>query len=381
MFFARRKSQTIIAIDIGSYAIKTIVSRQLGKTVCVEKITYHPIPKHLQSQIKQNEQVDNHQLAHFVSITVQPIIQSVYKSSNKRQCTVVLSIPTADVMLKMITLDTGLTDEEIEAEVHLSLIDFVHYPIEEVYLDFVKVDDKQHNQRNQSEQVLVAACHRDVVDRLIAPLEVTYKENVIVDIQSFVIGQVVEKFVESVGEKTVEQDILHSHNNPQNLSVVLDIGHYSSRLYSFQQGQLAFYREISCGGYNLTEDIMTYLGVDEERAEGIKHSLKNREPDTIIDAAMHNYCNNFITQLLPHLIELSASTTHNGSIVTVYLIGGGSIVADLRENLETQLSGYGFSSLSYVYDYLPIESNESSLCADNISHYVVGLGLTMRNYQ
>ncbi len=67
----------------------------------------------------------------------------------------------------------------------------------------------------------------------------------------------------------------------------------------------------------LKVDIMTYLGVDEERAEGIKHSLKNREPDTIIDAAMHNYCNNFITQLLPHLIELSASTTHNGSIVTV----------------------------------------------------------------
>ncbi len=299
----------MLGIDIGSYSIKAAVIKKSGKRASIEQFASEVLPSEMRggrADIK----------------TLQNIVAGLIKKVGKGQSDVALSIPTSSAILKTITIDANLNGDLLEGEVQLELVNFVPFPLDQVYADFVPMGISAQN--SELQDVFVAASRRDIVDKIANTVNVKSIKNKQVDIEVFAIGQVVEH-LQGPGYK--------------NVCAVVDIGYAATTVCVFQAGEMLFSRDQQVGGQHLTEAIAEAGGMASEEAERIKLTSIN----TVAEPVMQSYLDSLSEQVA--LAFEFFSSTNTQDIDVVYVTGGGSMVPGVIDSLSDNLPSYRFIEL------------------------------------
>ncbi len=332
----------MLGIDIGAYSIKAAVVKKSGKKVLVDQVVTEVLPMD-----KRGGGID-------VS-TLQSLVSKVIKRVGKGQSRVALSIPTSSAILKTLQVDKGLSEDMLEGEIQLELVNFVPVPLDQVYIDFKRMGRSED--APDKENVFVAASRRDFVDKManaVTSRNIKTKE---VDVEAFAIGQILEH-VKGVGY--------------QDAYAVVDMGYKTTTFCVFQRGEMIFSREQQIGGHNLTEAIAEATGAELSEAENTKHNSISSVPQGVIQGYLDSIC-----EQLAMGLEFYGSA--NDTILkSIYVTGGGSLVPRLLDSLRESMPSYEFEVFP-LEEKIQIGRKTNGMDVETIvATAAVATGLSMR---
>ncbi len=332
----------MLGIDIGAYSIKAAVVKRSGKKFSIEQVASEVLPMDKRGGIIDAD-------------TLRSLVSKVIKRAGKGQSAVALSVPTSSAIFKTLQVDANMSEDALEGEVQLELVNFVPFPPDQVYSDFVRMGPSEAVEGK--EDIFVAASRRDLVDKVANAVAVKSIKRKEVDIEAFAIGQLLE---------------LMKGKDSRDAYAVIDVGYKASTFCVFQGGNMLFSREQQVGGHNLTEAIAESQGVDISEAENMKHNAIASVPEAIVDG----YLDSVSEQVAMGLEFFSSS---NDTILqTVYITGGGSMVAGLLENLADNIPSYDFEMLP-LGQSIQIGKKTNGMSLESIvATTAVATGLAMR---
>ena len=231
MFPFRKKSAPILGIDISETAVKLLELSERGSHYQVESYAVEPLAPNSVSEKTIN---DIEQVGETIALVVD---KSGTKTKNAAIC-----VAGSSVITKVISMPSGLSDEDMESQIQIEADQHIPFPLDQVAIDFEVLDEPQEDSENSN--VLLAAARSEIVDNVVASLELGGLRAKVVDIEAFTI------------ENTIE---LIAKNFPSGVSTdviaVADIGSRSTTFCVLENFKVTYSREETFGGIQLTEEI------------------------------------------------------------------------------------------------------------------------------
>ncbi len=333
----------MFGIDVGSYSIKAAIIKKTGRGgAIIEQVAYEILPEESRGSFLDAK-------------IVRSIVTSLVKKIGKGQTRVALSIPTSSTILKTINVEANLNDSLLEGEVQMELVNFVPFPLEQVYADYVSLGKSA--QDPDKEEIFVVASRKDIVDKIASYVDVKSIRKKEVEVESFALGQVIEQI---------------KGKNYRKAYAIVDIGYKSTAISVFKNGNLLFNREQQIGGHHLTEAIAEANGLSVSESEKIKLTNIHSISSVVLEA----YLDALIEQIGLSLEFYSSANTDN--IDTVYITGGGSLLPGLLANLK-KLFPSNKMALLPIGQGIKVSKKTNDLTIEEIGAYAaVASGLAMR---
>ena len=302
----RKKAQQVIGLDIGSRFIKAVVLDRTNNKFSVQAYACEPIIGNAfaEREIKDFEAVS----------TALKKVKASLKFKNK---SVAIAVSGSTVLNKIVFMQPGLSDYELESQIELEADSLIPYPLEEVYIDFEELEDSV-NTSNKVE-VLLSAVHKDIVDRRLTLLgEVGYEAKV-VDIESYALAAAVNQFYPS--------------DEDTNLCC-LSIGASYLQLCAVKHGKVIYTKDHSFGMDSLIQDLV--LLYNEERSHIENQLQSNSLPD---NWKLESYPL-FLANLQQHInraLQVYVSASGAKRPERLLICGGACHIAGLANDLSNEL--------------------------------------------
>lgn len=313
----------ITGIDIGHHSIKAVVLKSMGGRYAL--MSYQELP------ITDGIVADNHTLNY----------QKIVKKLNElrkglplfsRQ--VAISIPDNAVISKVLQIDSELQDRELEFALYQAFSQQSPFPIEEVSLDFIKLDDKHgleagtlpasiDSTSRASRSTPHASISRSSISHAsMANYQVyaTRKEVVASRAEAIVKAGMKPCVVDVQAHSLLQvwQLLAHQHPDKKNWMLV-DVGLTQISLCSLPEGKSPFHKDI---------------------AYGTRHAKPLNESPSFDAASEHNVDRFFqeVFERIRRQLQLYASVNNQKAVEGIWLSGGGANIPMLSEHLSRELS-------------------------------------------
>ncbi len=310
MFSFNKKSVPILGIDISATAIKLLELSRSGNRYRVESYAVEPLPANLVTDkiISDIEQVGE-------------AVARAVKKARTRTKHAAVCVAGSSVITKVINMPAGLSDDEMENQIHIEADQYIPFPLEEVAMDFEVIGEPQEG--SDSVDVLLAASRSEIVDNVVAALEVGGLTPKIVDIEAFAIENTIklisDDFIESVAKDAV---------------AVADVGSAVTTFSVLENMQTIYSREETFGGAQLTEDIQRRYGLSYEEAGLAKK--QGGLPDNYGPEVLDPFKDNMASQI-GRALQFFYSSSQISAVDTLILAGGCASIPDITEVVEAKL--------------------------------------------
>ncbi len=295
-----RKS-SILALDIGSYSIKTVVVEGTPKKPIMTKCNISTLPSHA---IVDGEIMDRESVLDSIRNSLEAL-----EVENKE---VVSCISGRDIIVKKIKMPK-MNESEAGEQIKWEAEQYIPYEIEDVSLDFQILNP---NAGEDSMEVLLVAAKRDAVKARLSLFRELNLEPSILDIPAFSVQNIYE------------------FNYPVEPDKLIGLFHIGSQYttMSFISGSVNhFTRSVSTAVNNLIQALQREAGIDGERALSI---IKTGEKEDVDQYAYQNAIESFhddfgiaVERILPYLPE--GFENFNRIVIS----GGGSLISGMPEFL------------------------------------------------
>ncbi|KXI29492.1 type IV pilus biogenesis protein PilM [Paraglaciecola hydrolytica] len=301
-----KKAQQVIGLDIGSRFVKAVVLEKTSNKFSVQAFACEPIIGNafVEREIKDFEAVS----------TALKKVKAALKFKNKF---VAIAVSGSTVLNKIVYMQPGLSDYELESQIELEADSLIPYPLEEVYIDFEELSDSV-NSSNKVE-VLLSAVHKDIVDRRITLLGEVGYEAKIIDVENYALATAVSQFYPT------EQDT--------NLCC-LNIGATYIQFCAVNSGKVVYTKDHSFGMDSLIQDLV--LLYNEERSHIEKQLQNNSLPD---NWKLDSYPL-FLANLQQHInraLQVYISATGAKRPERLLICGGACHIATIASDLTSEL--------------------------------------------
>ncbi len=342
--FSATKQPPAFGLDISQGSVKMLQLDGKPGSLSVRAFNSQNLPKGLMA----GEQITDPEL--FVRLIKQMMDKTQYGRFSTHY--VVACLPETKSFVRVIQIPK-MSDAEAEAAVPFEAESFIPLPIDQVYLDWQKLEtigDKM--------SILIIATPKDFVDGFLGILDKASLKPVALEVES-----------QSCHRALVDPSVKET-------SLIVDMSAVRTSLIMVEEGNLQFTSTIPIAGNTFTESVARALGVSTIKAEEIKYK---------IGIANTPEYPNIKTALLPVLNNLSAEirnilhfhSEHSQKQVSkIILTGGSSQLQNLPEFLLPQFAD--FPGLQIItgnplqYVKKPILDQKQSL------EYATALGLAMR---
>lgn len=237
-----KKTNTALGLDISSSAIKIVELEKAGNGYRLEHYIIEPLPQHA---VAENTIADVEQVATAISRAV--------KRSGVRSRQAATAVAGSHVITKRITMPKGLREDELETQINLEADHYIPYPLDEVNIDF-EVIGSAADSPNEDE-VLLAACRKEIVDDYVAVLEQGGLSPAVLDVESFAVENAYELIAQDMPGGGMEK-----------LVAVLDFGATTLHVNILRNNRTIYTRNHTFGGNQLTEEIQRRYGLSFEEA-------------------------------------------------------------------------------------------------------------------
>lgn len=301
------KVQKMVGLDIGTRFIKAVVLEKSGEQYNLQAYACEPIQGNAfaERDIKDFEAV-SHALKK---------VKLALKSKNKL---VAIAVSGSTVLNKIVYMDPGQTDHELESQIELEADSLIPYPLSEVYIDFEEIGDSQT--ANNKVEVLLSAVHKELVDRRITLLGEVGYEAKIVDVESYALGAAVASFYPHEAEKTV---------------CCINIGASHLQMCAVKDGQVIYTKDHNFGMDTLIQDLS--LLYSQERAQIEQQLTDGTLPDTWKQDAYPMFLAN-LQQNINKALQVYMSASGEARPSSLLICGGARHLTSLPEDLTADLA-------------------------------------------
>ncbi|HLF41153.1 MAG TPA: type IV pilus assembly protein PilM [Acidimicrobiia bacterium] len=273
-------------------------------------------------------------------------IAELWKQTGLRSKDVRVGLASQRVFVRTVELP-DMPEDELAGAIRFSAQDHIPIPLDEAVFDFTVLErfvPEGNHDGTQMVRVLVAAAHREPVERLVQAVEAAGLRTLGVDLVPFALVRALAADIalthrpgpEPAGEDDAAEAIAGAGDAPVRPSAgaIVSVGAGVTTVVVHENGIPQFVRTVALGGHSVTAAIADELGVTAEAAEAAKCS-SNGDDELAARAARV-----VETRVAAILGEIQGSLSYwmaqsDRSIERVVLTGGGSLAGNLAGRLST----------------------------------------------
>lgn len=243
--FGKKKSQSVIGLDIGSSSLKVVQLRREGQTVVLETYGELALGPYADGEVGQATNLPAAKIAE----TLKDLLREANVTTNDTG----ISIPFSRSLLTLVELPRRDDPEEQRTVIELEARKYIPVPISEVQLDWFIIPEPLPEGAAPPEKVkvLVVAVHTDELTLLEGVVRGAMLQATFFEIEIF---------------STIRSVV----NEPVLPVMVLDIGASATKVYVVEHGVVALSHNIPQGGQDVTRAISTAHGLPVAQAEQLK---------------------------------------------------------------------------------------------------------------
>jgi type IV pilus assembly protein PilM len=310
VFSFNKKSVPILGVDISATAIKLLELSRSGSKFRVESYAVEALPPNSVSDKTIN---DIEQVGEAVARAV--------KKSGTRTKLAAVCVAGSSVITKVISMPAGLSDDEMESQIQVEADQYIPFPLEEVAMDFEVIGESQEG--TDRVDVLLAASRTEVVDNVVASIELGGLTAKVVDIEAFAIENTIDLMSKDFPAGTSKDAI-----------AVADVGSAVTTFSVMENMKIIYSREEAFGGAQLTEDIQRRYGLSYEEA-----GLAKRQgglPDNYEPEVLEPFKDNMASQI-GRALQFFYASSQISDVDVLILAGGCSSIPGIAELVESKL--------------------------------------------
>jgi len=353
VFGLGKKSSAVLGVDISSSSVKLLELSKQGDRYKVESYAVEPLPANavVEKNITDVEAVGE-------------VMKRVASKSRSGVKQVAVAVSGSAVITKVIQMDGGLNEFEMEDQIALEADQYIPYPLDEVAIDF-EVQGPSESNPDQVD-VLLAACRKENVDIREDALEIASLTTKVVDVEAYALERayaLIEPQLDSQGEELVV--------------AIVDIGATMTTLSVLAGGKTVYTREQIFGGKQLTEEIQRRYGISMEEAGLAKKT--GELPEDYENEVLQPFKDAIVQQINRSLQFFYGSTQFNE--VNYILLAGGSASIDGLPDLIQQKVGTGCSLANPFADMALANKVNAKALENDASAMMIACGLALRSFE
>lgn len=347
-----KKANTLLGIDISSTSVKLLELSRSGSRYRVEAYAVEPLPANavVEKNIAELEGVGQ-------------ALQRVVAKAKTGCKSAVVAVSGSAVITKIIEMDAGLSDEELENQLKIEADQYIPYPLEEVAIDF-EVQGPAPRSPGRAE-ILLAACRKENVEIREAALALAGLTAKVVDVEAYALersyGLLAPQLGAAHGELTV---------------AVVDIGATMTTLSVLHNGRTIYTREQLFGGRQLTEEIQRRYGLSQEEAGLAKK--QGGLPDDYDSEVLLPFKEAVVQQVSRSLqFFFAAGQFHD--VDCILLAGGTASIPGLDHMIQQKIGTQTLVANPFADMALSSKVNAGALASDAPA-LMIACGLALRSF-
>lgn len=301
------RSPALVGIDISSTAVKLLELSRSDRRYRIESWVIEPLPPEVvrDKQITDNDAVTN-------------AIRRALERSGCKLKHAAAAVAGSAVITKIMTLPSGLSEDDLEGQVQVEAAQFIPYPLEDISLDFYVLG----NRGTELVDVVMAACRTETVDARVGAIEAAGLTMEKVDVEAFAIARAAELF------PVMQQAPIDS------VSAIFDIGATTTTMVVVREGRMVYTREHAFGGRALVEDVQRRYGLSAEEAQSAIRS--GSLPESYIEDVLPGFRHNVAVQL-GRLLQYFYAGSEFSRVDQIIVSGGVAVVPDLAAAISAEI--------------------------------------------
>ena len=347
------KHRSILGIDISSSAVKILEISGTEADLCVQGYGKENLPPNALdgNVIKDIEAVAN-------------CIKKLFERSHMTCKRVALAVPDSAVISKIVQINDGLTDHEMEELVLIEADKYIPYPIDEINLDFEILGVAAKNPAMLD--VLIVASRAENVNSRVEAVSRAGLETCVVDVESYAVERAVQQ---------IAQDLPASGQDK--IVAIIDIGSLYTHLFVMHGMKLIFSREEKFGGIQLIDAIADHYKMTQEQALAVKD--QGKLPADYETEVLEPFKDMILLQI-KRTLQFFYSTSQHGFVDHILLGGGVARQPGLAHLIQEQLG-----VTTTIVNPLSYMSFGKMVNLDSINNdapaLMVACGLALRNIE
>jgi type IV pilus assembly protein PilM len=307
MLFGKKKG--VAGLDVGSSSVKVVELDGKMNNLSLVSLGFENLP---------DDTIVDGQIMELN--TVSEVIQRACDNYQIKSNQVVTGVSGHSVIIKNIVLPP-MSREELEESIDWHAEEHIPYDLADVNLDYHITAETP-----DSTQVLIAACKRERVDSLKQAIQLSGRQPVAIDVDTFALQNCYE---------------INYQPDPSQVVTLLNIGASTMNVNIVQGKNSLFTRDITIGGSQFTDILQKNLGLSFQQAEALKRGVVDAA-DGVEEKAIEPLMNN-VTEMVALEIQKTfdfyRATTDNESLAVrkILISGGGSKLSGLAEELSKRL--------------------------------------------
>ena len=347
----KKKSKTMLGIDISSTSVKLIELSRTGTGYKVEAFAVEPLPP--------NAIVDKN-IAEL-ELVGQALSRLVAKSRTSLKEAAV-AVSGAAVITKQILMERGLSEDELETLLRLEADQYIPYPIDEVAIDFEVLGPSSTPDRDL---VLLAACRRENVEVREAALALAGLKAKVVEVEAYALERAFGLVAEQLEGRGEELTV-----------AVVDVGATTMTLSVMHKGETIYTREQMFGGKQLTDEIQRRYGLSYEEAGLAKK--QGGLPDDYEQEVLEPF-KETISQQISRALQFFFATGQLTEVDYILLAGGTSAIPGLDAQVQQSIGTPTLVANPFASMSVGNKVNVEALASDAPS-LLIACGLAMRSF-
>lgn len=311
--FGKKKSPSVIGLDIGSSSLKVVQLRREGGTAVLETYGELALGPYAGAEVGQ--------ATNLPAAKIGETLVDLLREANVTSLEAGVSIPFSRSLLTLVELPRREDPAEQKTVIELEARKYIPVPVSEVQLDwFILPEALPENAALPDKvKVLLVAVHND---------ELALLENVVT----------IAKLQASFYEIEIFSTIRSVVDEPVKPILVLDIGASATKVYVVERGVVALSHNIPQGGQDVTRTISSANGITMQKAETLKkqHGFNSKQTE--------GYSRETIELVFSRIFEEAKralsqyETMHSKSVATIILTGGGGVTKELATYAQSFFS-------------------------------------------
>ncbi|RRJ83152.1 pilus assembly protein PilM [Aestuariirhabdus litorea] len=350
----KKKSNTVLGIDISSTSVKLLELSRSGDRYRVESYGVEPLPENAVVEKNINELE-----------VVGEVVSRVVSKSRTSCSSAAVAVAGSAVITKTIEMDGALSEQELENQITVEADQYIPYPLDEVAIDFEVQGTVERNPGMV--EVLLAACRKENVDMREAALSLGSLSAKVVDVEAYAIERAFELIKPQLG-KTEDEQIV----------AIVDIGATMTTLSVLSDGKTIYTREQLFGGKQLTEEIQRRYAISFEEAGMSKKQGGAGLPDEYESEVLTPFKEAVVQQVSRSLQFFFAASQYN-DVDYVILAGGTASLVGLEQMVQDKIGIHTLVANPFANMTIANKVNAAALSSDAPS-LMIACGLAMRSF-
>lgn len=293
----------MLGLDISSSSVKLVeLGRDKAGALILERCAIEPLERGwiTDGNIEKFDEVAD-------------ALRRLVRKSGSHTKNVAMALPPSAVITKKITLQGGLTDQELEFQVEAEANQYIPFPLDEVSLDFCVIGPRVSSP--DEVEVLIAASRREKIQDIQGLAEAAGLKPVIVDVESYASRLAVARLIAAFPNKGLDKIV-----------ALFEVGALTTSMQVILNDDVLYERDQAFGGAQLTQAIVRQYGFSLEEAEGKKRSGELPEDYEVV--VLKPFVDSLVQELGRALQFFFTSTPHN-KVDHVLMAGGSSALTGL----------------------------------------------------